>query len=248
MAFYAKKAPAPRGLYLWGGGGRGKSMLMDLFYDHVEIAEKRRVHFHAFMQEVHAGIDAARKDGAEDPIKVVAKQMAKTATLLCFDEFQITDIADAMLLGRLFESLFERAVALPKEAQEAFIADNAGDSPEIAAQLRAMLAADAQATSGSDLLARAQASDNDLIGTEIDRWRLLERIGSGGMGVVFLAERTDGNLEQRAAGEVRKRGRGGGQGGERGRQEKWNKKDRRQKEKNRKRKKKKNRKRKIRKK
>ncbi|MEM1438703.1 MAG: serine/threonine-protein kinase [Pseudomonadota bacterium] len=104
------------------------------------------------------------------------------------------------------ESLFERAVALPKEAQEAFIADNAGDSPEIAAQLRAMLAADAQATSGSDLLARAQASDNDLIGTEIDRWRLLERIGSGGMGVVFLAERTDGNLEQRAALKIIKRG------------------------------------------
>ena len=104
------------------------------------------------------------------------------------------------------ESLFERAVALPKEAQEAFIADNAGDSPELAAQLRAMLAADAQATSGSDLLARAQASDNDLIGTEIDRWQLLERIGSGGMGVVFLAERTDGNLEQRAALKIIKRG------------------------------------------
>lgn len=100
------------GLYLYGGVGRGKSMLMDLFFETVDVARKRRVHFHAFMQEMHAGIFAARKKGQEDPVRPVADAVADGAALLCFDEMQITDITDAMLVGRLFERLFERGVVV----------------------------------------------------------------------------------------------------------------------------------------
>lgn len=100
------------GLYICGEAGRGKSMLMELFFDTAPISAKRRVHFHAFMQEVHAGIAAARKRGADDPVKPVADAVADAATLLCFDEMQITDITDAMLVGRLFERLFERGVVV----------------------------------------------------------------------------------------------------------------------------------------
>ncbi|MEO1421967.1 MAG: cell division protein ZapE [Pseudomonadota bacterium] len=100
------------GLYVYGGVGRGKSMLMDLFFDHAPLEAKRRVHFHAFMQEVHASIGLARKEGVEDPVEPVAARVAKQAHLLCFDEMQITDITDAMLVGRLFEKLFARGVII----------------------------------------------------------------------------------------------------------------------------------------
>ena len=107
-----RKAPEPpKGLYLWGGVGRGKSMLMDLFVQSLTVPA-RRVHFHAFMQEIHAAIHKARQDGVEDAIKPVAKSVADSVRLLAFDEMQITDITDAMIVGRLFEKLFAASVVV----------------------------------------------------------------------------------------------------------------------------------------
>lgn len=114
----------PRGIYLYGGVGRGKSMLMDLFYATAPIASKRRVHFHEFMLDIHARLkqwhdfskqERARHGGRtsdDDPIPSVARKIANEATLLCFDELQVTDIADAMVLTRLFKELFAQGVII----------------------------------------------------------------------------------------------------------------------------------------
>ena len=109
---FAKPIQPPRGLYLWGGVGRGKSMLMDLFTEATDITQKRRVHFHAFMQGVHKGMHAARQRGVEDPLVPVADEIIRDLRLLAFDEMQITDITDAMLVGRLFEKLFAAGIVI----------------------------------------------------------------------------------------------------------------------------------------
>jgi len=104
--------PPPKGLYIFGSVGRGKTMLMDLFFEATTFRPKRRVHFHEFMAEVHDRITAARKDMPGDPIPHVADAMARKARLICFDELHVTDIADAMILGRLFKSLLEAQVVV----------------------------------------------------------------------------------------------------------------------------------------
>jgi cell division protein ZapE len=126
LPLFRARRPAPRGLYLWGGVGRGKSLLMDIFFNNTDVARKRRVHFHEFMAETHDRIAAwrgaseavrRRHSGAnpkalDDPMPPVAADIAEEAMLLCFDEFQVTDIADAMLLGRLFEALLAKGVVV----------------------------------------------------------------------------------------------------------------------------------------
>ena len=100
----------PAGVYLWGGVGRGKSMLMDLAFAHIDIAPKRRVHFHEFMLETHGRLRIARERHEGDPIEPVALEIAAQARLLCFDEMQVTNPADAMILSRLFGKLIEVGV------------------------------------------------------------------------------------------------------------------------------------------
>lgn len=102
---FAKKREAPRGLYIWGGVGRGKSMLMDLFHDSLKITQKRRVHFHAFMLEVHALLREERKKEQGDPIPPVAATLARDMRCLAFDEMVVNNSADAMIMSRLFTAL-----------------------------------------------------------------------------------------------------------------------------------------------
>jgi cell division protein ZapE len=107
---FTARTDGPAGIYLWGGVGRGKSMLMDLAFAHLDIEPKRRVHFNEFMLETHDRLRLAREREEGDPIEPVAEQIAAGASLLCFDEMQVTNPADAMILSRLFARLLEAGV------------------------------------------------------------------------------------------------------------------------------------------
>lgn len=111
-ALFSRPPLPPKGVYLWGGVGRGKSMMMDLFFNATDLAAKRRVHFHGFMQEVHKAMHLARQKNVEDALAPFAESLVAEIRLLCFDEMQITDIADAMVVGRLFEKLLAGGVVI----------------------------------------------------------------------------------------------------------------------------------------
>ena len=124
--WFQKASSPPQGLYLWGSVGRGKTLLMDLFFNNTEVTARRRNHFHEFMAGIHERIGAWRslpeqrkrqhkgynRKNPDDPMRPVARDIGQTAQLLCLDEFQVSDIADAMILGRLFEALFEEGVVI----------------------------------------------------------------------------------------------------------------------------------------
>jgi cell division protein ZapE len=113
FSLFRKPPPPPKGLYIWGDVGRGKTLLMDFFFATAPVRKKRRAHFNRFMVDVHARIHIERqRAGSSDPIPVVAHALAQDASLLCFDEFQVTDVADAMILGRLFDHLFKENVTI----------------------------------------------------------------------------------------------------------------------------------------
>ena len=109
---FGSGSSGPVGVYLWGGVGRGKSMLMDLAFAHIPVEPKRRVHFNAFMLETHARLRVAREREEGDPIEPVADQVAAEARLLCFDEMMVTNPADAMILSRMFEKLIDLGVKI----------------------------------------------------------------------------------------------------------------------------------------
>jgi cell division protein ZapE len=109
---FRSRGPSPRGVYVYGGVGRGKTMLVNLFHEVVAFEPKRRLHFHEFMAEAHERIARGRATTDGDPIPFVASEIAAASPLLCLDELQVTDIADAMILGRLFKVLFERGVVM----------------------------------------------------------------------------------------------------------------------------------------
>ncbi|TWO83794.1 ATPase [Shewanella algae] len=108
--FSREKNSKVQGLYLWGGVGRGKTYLMDTFFDALPGEQKLRAHFHRFMHRIHRELDELK--GTRDPLLVIAKQMAQQYRVICFDEFFVSDITDAMLLGKLFEALFKEGVVL----------------------------------------------------------------------------------------------------------------------------------------
>src|SRR3954469_16885329 len=109
---FARRLPQPKGVYLWGGVGRGKSMLMDVAFSAIAVERKRRVHFHEFMLEVHDRLRVERAKEEGDPIPPVARALAEEARLLAFDEMVINNSADAMILSRLFSQLLEAGVTM----------------------------------------------------------------------------------------------------------------------------------------